>query len=121
MLTESDFEATGPDHEVYIYYKNWRGEEGWRHIKPQKIFFEATEYHPEPQWLLMALDYDKFAWRSFALKDISIWQTEEPYDLKVWVNPCPKCDTKLVRKEKGGSHYQCEGPDKHTYFCSTLK
>jgi hypothetical protein len=108
------------EKQVYIYYKNWRGEEGWRRIRPGKIYFESNEYHPEPQWLLMALDCDKFALRSFALKDISVWQMEEPYELKLWSSPCKECGSNLVRKEKWGSHYQCEGPDKHTYLCLTL-
>ncbi len=55
---------------VHIRYRNYRGETAVRHIRPCKIHFAATSWHPEPQWLLEAIDLDKDAERSFAMQDI---------------------------------------------------
>ncbi|MBD9390170.1 hypothetical protein IB237_23495 [Agrobacterium sp. AGB01] len=52
-------------------YKNWRGEISTRKIQPIRIEFGSTEWHPEPQWLLVATDVEKNAERSFALKDFN--------------------------------------------------
>lgn len=61
---------------VKIVYTNWRGETGVRRIIPKGIKFGANEWHPEPQWLLEALDIEKNADRAFALKDIHHWTTD---------------------------------------------
>lgn len=58
---------------VTIVYTNYRGETGERKIVPKKIWFGATEYHPEEQWLLEALDVEKNEERNFAMKDIKSW------------------------------------------------
>jgi predicted DNA-binding transcriptional regulator YafY len=55
---------------VCIRYRNYRGETAVRRIQPRHIWFGATSWHPEPQWLMDALDLDKGAERSFALSDI---------------------------------------------------
>lgn len=52
-----------------VTYRNWRGEVGERTITPIRVWFGATDWHPEPQWLLEAFDHDKGANRDFALKD----------------------------------------------------
>ncbi len=59
---------------VEIVYTNWKGVTGIRHIIPKDIFFGATEWHKEEQWLLNAFDVDKQADRAFALKDIKSWK-----------------------------------------------
>lgn len=51
-------------------YRNWRGEVGHRSVYPIRMEWGATEWHPEPQWLLVAHDIEKGAERSFAVKDI---------------------------------------------------
>ncbi len=66
MRTEKHLDG----QDVTIVYTNYRGETAERKIRPIKIWFGKTEWHPEPQWLLDAFDYDKNAERSFALKDI---------------------------------------------------
>jgi hypothetical protein len=58
---------------VEIDYTNYRGERGLRRIQPKSIKFESTEWHPEPQWLVHALDLGKNEERSFAMKDIHSW------------------------------------------------
>jgi hypothetical protein len=52
-----------------ISYTNYRGETSVRRIIPKSVRFGSTEWHPEPQWLLLAWDDDKQADREFALKD----------------------------------------------------
>jgi hypothetical protein len=54
---------------VTLTYTNWRGETAQRTIVPQRVWFGLTDWHPEPQWLLTALDAEKGAERDFALKD----------------------------------------------------
>lgn len=65
--------------QIWIDYTNWRGERDWRRIEPREINFLSTDYHPEPQWLLMAWDQEKGDWRSFAIKDIHAWSTTAPH------------------------------------------
>lgn len=61
------------NEEVSIVYTNYRGETAIRRIVPKKIWFGKTDWHPEEQWLLDAVDMEKNAERSFALKDIRAW------------------------------------------------
>lgn len=63
---------------VRIRYRNYRGETAVRHIKPCHIWFGSTSWHPEPQWLLEAIDLDKGAERSFALSDILDFDCSRP-------------------------------------------
>jgi predicted DNA-binding transcriptional regulator YafY len=55
---------------VRIVYTNYRGETARREIIPQRLWFGATKWHPDEQWLLDAIDVDKKSPRSFALRDI---------------------------------------------------
>jgi predicted DNA-binding transcriptional regulator YafY len=59
---------------VTIRYRNWRGEVADRRIMPHSIWFGSTQWHPESQWLLDALDLDRNEVRSFAMKDILEWR-----------------------------------------------
>jgi predicted DNA-binding transcriptional regulator YafY len=72
-----DEPATSPageaERRIRIVYTNHRGETATRHIIPQKIWFGKTEWHTDSQWLLDALDIEKNAQRSFAMKDIRAW------------------------------------------------
>jgi hypothetical protein len=74
--TTDKCEVLGPDpaqYRVTFTYKNYRGEISTRLIYPLGIVFGATEWHPQPQWLLTAFDIQKNAERTFAMKDISDW------------------------------------------------
>jgi len=55
---------------IRIVYTNYRGETSLREVVPQRVWFGATEWHPDEQWLLDAMDVAKGAPRSFALRDI---------------------------------------------------
>ncbi len=52
-------------------YRNWRGEVAERAARLVHLWFGATEYHPDPQWLVNAVDAEKRALRDFALRDMS--------------------------------------------------
>jgi len=54
---------------VVFWYRNYRGEEDYRHVRPISLRFGTSEYHPEQQWLLLGFDIEKQAEREFALKD----------------------------------------------------
>jgi len=60
--------------EVTFTYKNHRGETSVRLVRPIMIAFGATEFHPEPQWLLHGWDLNKEAERTFAMNDIFGWE-----------------------------------------------
>ena len=51
-------------------YRNYKGEVRDRTVTPLGVRFGATEWHPEPQWLLRAFDHDKQAEREFAMAGI---------------------------------------------------
>jgi hypothetical protein len=58
---------------IKIVYTNYKGETSIRSLIPEKIYFGSNEWHKEPQWLIEALDIDKNANRTFAVKDIRAW------------------------------------------------
>ena len=51
-------------------YTNYRGERADRLVLPQRVWFGATDWHPQPQWLMDAYDFDREALRSFAIGDV---------------------------------------------------
>ena len=59
--------ATEP---LRFIYRNWRGDVAERAVRPLRIWFGSTEWHPKPQWLLRAIDLDKGAERDFAIGEI---------------------------------------------------
>ena len=59
---------------VEIDYTKWRGERSKRIIEPIHVSFLSTEWHPERQWVLTAMDRAKHATRQFAMKDIHSWK-----------------------------------------------
>lgn len=62
------------DKKVQIVYKNWKAVTAERRITPLKMYWGSTNFHQEPQWLLIAMDEDKQEERTFAMKDISSWK-----------------------------------------------
>jgi predicted DNA-binding transcriptional regulator YafY len=59
---------------IEILYTNYRGETARRRVVPSSLRYGATEYHPEPQWLLDAFDVEKQAERTFAMRDVREWK-----------------------------------------------
>jgi predicted DNA-binding transcriptional regulator YafY len=67
--------------DVWIDYTNHRGERAWRRIAPIELRFGQTEYHPEWQWLLDAIDVSKGQARTFAMDDIHATRRRQIHDL----------------------------------------
>lgn len=63
--------ASASAEPLSFVYRNWRGEVSERRAVPQYVYFGATEWHPEPQWMMRALDVDKGAVRDFAMRDMA--------------------------------------------------
>jgi predicted DNA-binding transcriptional regulator YafY len=61
---------------VIIDYTNHRGERRERRIIPKSLRYGSTEWHPDSQWLLEAVDVEKRMSRSFSMKDIHQWRDE---------------------------------------------
>lgn len=61
-------ESTTPP--LRFEYKNWQGQTAVRTVMPIKIWYGTTEFHPEEQYFLKALDVEKKEERDFAVKDI---------------------------------------------------
>lgn len=60
-----------PELPVFEFeYTNHRGKNSRRRVIPERVLFNQTWWHPEPQWLLDAWDVDKNARCTFAMKDI---------------------------------------------------
>jgi len=57
------------DEGIELVYRNHRGEVRTRRIRPLGIYFGSTQWHPEPQWLVNAVDLEDDAVKQFALKD----------------------------------------------------
>lgn len=56
---------------IEFTYRNWRGETALRKAIPVRLWYGATDWHPEPQWLMAAIDCEKQAERDFALIDMT--------------------------------------------------
>jgi len=52
-----------------VLYKNWKGMITERDIVSREVVFGSTEWHTEPQWLMIAFCLNKRAMRTFAMKD----------------------------------------------------
>lgn len=59
--------------DVEIEYTNCQGKRAIRRIKPINMKFGANQWHQEPQYLLLAYDYERDALREFAMKSIHSW------------------------------------------------
>lgn len=61
---------------VSILYTNHRQETARRRIIPRRLRFGMSDWHPDPQWLLDAVDIEKDQWRTFAMRNIRQWRSE---------------------------------------------
>lgn len=62
---------------VNIRYRNYRGETAVRSVQILGMFYGHTEHHPAWQWFLKVFDYDRNAFRDFALMDCDFLSCEE--------------------------------------------
>lgn len=56
--------------EIIFWYKNHRGKEEYRRVRPISIRFGSSEWHTEPQWLMLADDLEYNKRREFAMRDM---------------------------------------------------
>lgn len=56
-------------NEMCFWYKNYRGEEAYRRVRPLSLRYGTSEFHHESTWLMLAVDLDRGVEREFALKD----------------------------------------------------
>jgi len=65
-----------PDAEptMQFTYKNHRGDIALRTVTSVTVFHGTTEYYPEPQWLMRAMDQDRGEERVFAMANILDFQ-----------------------------------------------
>ena len=62
---------------VKIDYTNWKGVRRVRRIIPMSLSYGSTQYHPDEQWLMEAMDLeDNHSIKTFAVKDIHSWEPE---------------------------------------------
>src|SRR5262245_13884247 len=62
-----EFDPSDSPREVQLYYTNWRGETRARRVVPIRMWFGKTDYHPEPGWMVKALDCEDGRVKDFAL------------------------------------------------------
>lgn len=55
---------------IVFDYTNYKGVRSRRTVEPIAVWFGSTEHHPEEQWFLHALDFDKKEERDFPLQAI---------------------------------------------------
>ena len=59
-----------PGQTIRFVYRNWQGVVAIRTARVMSLVYGSTEWHPEPQWLLQAVDLEKGAVRLFAIGDM---------------------------------------------------
>jgi predicted DNA-binding transcriptional regulator YafY len=60
-----------PTRVVSFDYTNYRGEKSRRNVSPITLRFGVSDYHDEPQFLMIAYDRDKLEFREFTLRDMT--------------------------------------------------
>lgn len=55
---------------ITFEYTNHRGDKSTRRITPAGIRFGASEYYPEPTWLINGWCHDRGAWREFNMRNM---------------------------------------------------
>lgn len=60
----------GLDSFIEFDYTNWKGEQGVRVIRFEKIYFGYNDFHAGEQWFVRGYDAEKKDIRDFAFKDM---------------------------------------------------
>lgn len=55
---------------ITFRYRNHKGEQAVRMVRPIRLWFGSTAWHPDPQWMMEAFDLEKMETRDFALTGI---------------------------------------------------
>jgi len=72
---------------VKLRYRNWKGETRIREVRICYTAFAGTEYHPEPQWIVVVYDTEKKDLRYFALKDCDFLTPTMDTEEKIQTEP----------------------------------
>jgi hypothetical protein len=59
-----------PTRMLTFTYTNYEGVTYRRTATPHSVRFGTSDWHAEPQWLLVAMDHDKRQLREFAMRDM---------------------------------------------------
>ena len=70
VVETSTFASFEPDQVIKFEYKNWRGVKAVRKARVVALTYGSTDWHPEPQWLLKAYDFERGDVRLFAVCDM---------------------------------------------------
>ncbi|GHC12740.1 hypothetical protein GCM10007291_07560 [Gemmobacter nanjingensis] len=95
---------------VALTYTNWRGQTAVRRIVPLRVWFGSTAWHPEPQWLLTAIDMDKGFERDFALAGFGQPVTAQDAARVPEIAAAFEAGAMAVHREWLRSHEHGEGP-----------
>lgn len=63
--------------EMTFDYINHRGEFSRRRARPVSYRYGSSDWHPNPQWLMMAIDVEKNEPREFAMMDMTNVEYDE--------------------------------------------
>jgi len=70
LYEEQSCKMPGKALPLRFEYKNWQGQTAVRTVMPIEVWYGKTEFHPDKQWFLRAMDVDKAEERNFAVRDI---------------------------------------------------
>lgn len=62
---------------VSFRYVNYKGDVAVRRVRPIRVWFGSTSWHPVAQWLLEGFDLDKQETRDYAMSGVSDWAVLE--------------------------------------------
>ncbi len=96
--------------QLVITYTNWKHETRERLIEPIEIWFGATRWHPEEQWLLKARDLVKNEERDFAMTQISAIRTDDPVEEVAEAQPVTSETANVVKLFTDGGSRGNPGP-----------
>jgi len=59
-----------PGNDIEFDYTNYKGERAFRRVMVIEVFYGTTPHHEGAQLFLLAYDFSKSDYRTFAMKDI---------------------------------------------------
>lgn len=75
------------ERELIFWYRNYKGKEAMRRVRPLRIRYGSSEWHREPQWLMLAHDMENDKEREFAMRDMSGFVGSRDIELGLVVSP----------------------------------
>jgi len=68
--------AVAAEPTLRFVYRNWRGEIRERRVRPLRVWFGKTDWHPVEQWFMEAIDDENGEKRDFAVSEILTFEPE---------------------------------------------